>query len=192
MWEDGGHWHWTRPAPSTPRTATEVRVGKPGPPPALPPSFAPTLSPAQRHTAQPSPWRNWRGPPHPSLHLNPPHSVFDGCGRGCHFLVHHGPKLLLTHIQALWLQHLGEEGTHVTQAGFDLQQPHKSLGTRLGQQVLGLCAVFLPVSGICRLCTQPPVQPKLEGSAEFGDPCLTPAPLPPMISARTVHLTWPS
>lgn len=71
-------------------------------------------------------------------HLDPPYSVLDGCRRGCHLLVHHGSKLLLTHIQTLGLQFLGEEGiqqsdgVHMTP-----NDPAGSLGKRLGQQGSG-------------------------------------------------------
>lgn len=117
----------------------------------------PVFSPAQ----SPRLLQNPEEPLHPRCYLNPPHSIFDGCGRGCHLLVHHGPKLLLTHIQALGLQLLGKRAQR-SQGG----RPRGGVRERLQQRRAGRWGHCpCPVSSSCRLCIGPPVQPKLKGSA---------------------------
>ena len=101
--------------PPAPQTATE---------PSAPCTGAqrraePALSPAQ----PPGLLQKPEEPPHPRPHLDPPHGVFDGRGRGRHLLVHHGPELLLTHVQALGLQLLGKRHLGVRQGGLESQQP---------------------------------------------------------------------
>lgn len=100
--------------PSVPSTKTKCRGGH-SPHSAQPPGLLQELKDAL----------------HPSPHLDPLHSVFNGCGCSCHFLVHHGPQLLLTHIQALGLQLLGEEGIQESDSvGSTPSNPTGGLGDR--------------------------------------------------------------
>lgn len=122
-----------------------VQLGaeKPGPPPTLPAGSCKGrlplhrsegrrggqslhLSPASRAPAEPG------RAPAPRRHLNPPHSVFNGRRRGRHLLVHHGPKLLLTHIQALGLQLLGKRARRSQRGGHPI-----GVWERLGQPQAG-------------------------------------------------------
>lgn len=132
-------------------------------PPVLGREVQPALSPPAQG---PAGW-HWS-------YLDPPHSLLDGRGRGCHLLVHQGPQLLLTHVQALGLQLLREKGTQGSD-GVN-STPNHSTGI-LGQ--LDSCSVpkhlVSPIGEKCR---------------KWG-PKPQPNPLPPTRAQPTLS-TWPS
>lgn len=114
-----------------------------------------------RATAPPCPPHRGTSPCGP--YLDPPHRVFNGRRRGRHFLVHHGPKLLLAHIQALRLQLLGE----VIQGSNEVTSTPDNPTGSPGQQGFGV------------LCPHP---------MSHSYPPTVPGPL----SATVACLTWPS
>lgn len=119
--------------------------------------------------------------PAPGPHLDPPHRILNGRGCGRHLLVHHSPELLLTHVQALGLQLLGDEASG-SQAEWMDSAPAalQSLGASLGQ-----CSFPNLCPAAAGPALKPLAQPKLEGDVEklgsqFHHPPLTlaHAPLP--------------
>lgn len=117
-------------------------------------------------------------------HLNPPHSVLNGCRGGRHLLVHHGPKLLLSYIQALRLQVLKR-----------LSQPcrlnlSKAQGkTYKRQQTRVARVVVCAGSALCTKAAACEHAHRLASLTERTDKSASPQPT---LRPSAAHLTWPN